>query len=94
MKIRSVETGEAIVRQVWLANPALEGMALDDDGIAWTAFGPTARRHEVVMGSLGLTPASGSSNGDDGSTATALEFVTGILAYLEFDLGAAHTRAA
>lgn len=94
MKIRSVATGEAIVRQVWLANPAADGMVLDDDAIAWTAFGPTARRHEVVMGSLGLTPDSGYFDSEEGSAATALEFVTGILAYIGFDFGAARIRAA
>jgi hypothetical protein len=94
MKIRSVESDEAIVKQVWLASPATEGIALDDDGIAWTALGPTTRRHEVVMGSLGLMPGDGSSGDDEGSTATALEFVSGILAYLGFDLSSAHAKAA
>jgi hypothetical protein len=96
MRIRSVETGEAIVRQVWLASPAADGIALDDDGLAWTASGPTARRHEVVMGSLGLTPSEGLSGGeeDQGPPATALEFVNGILAYLGVDVGAATIKAA
>jgi hypothetical protein len=80
--------GEAVGYRSALA----ESMALDDDGIAWTAFGPTARRHEVVMGSLGRTPEGDSSDGNEGST--ALEFVTGILAYLGFDLGAAQAKAA
>jgi hypothetical protein len=77
MKIRSVQTGEAIVRQVWLASPAVEGIVLDDDGIAWTGSGPTARRSEVVMGSLGLTPYEQFSEDDEGedSTTTAVEFV-------------------
>lgn len=95
MRIRSVGTGEAIVRQVWLASPTAQGIALDDDGIAWTPSGPTARRYEVVMGSLGLTPGHTSAE-DEGerSTATAVEFVTGILAYVGFELRTAHPRAA
>ena len=94
MKIRSVETGEAIVRQVWLASPTAGGIVLDDDGIAWTATGPTARRHEVVMGSLGLKPGGGIPGEDEpkGLTGTALEFVGAILAYLGFELGAHLSR--
>jgi hypothetical protein len=89
MKIRSVQTSEAIVKQVWLASPMAEGVTLDDEGIAWTDTGPTARRHEFVMGSLGLTPGDRPFEEDgESSTPTALEFVTGILAYLGFELAA------
>jgi hypothetical protein len=97
MKIRNVATGEAIVRQAWLASPGVEGIVPDDDEIAWTSLGPTARTQEFIIGSLGLRPGQGASAESEGATsttATALEFVSGILAYLGFETGAARTRAA
>lgn len=96
MKIRSVESGEAIVRQVWLASPTAEGITLDDEGLAWTASGPTAHRREFVMGALGLTPDAELSgeDADQESTASALEFINGILAYLGFELDVARATAA
>ena len=88
MQIRSVESGEAIVKQVWLAKPSVEGISLDDPGLVWTDTGPSARRNETFMGQLGLLPAGRQFDVDEDqrATATALEFVRGLLSYLGFDI--------
>jgi hypothetical protein len=84
MRIRSVATNDAIVRQVWLALPNQNGIVLDDDAIDWTPSGPSVSRHEFLLGALGIGPLSEEPTDAEGNSAatTVQEFADGLLAYL------------
>ena len=78
-QIRSVETGDQIARQVWVAAPVRASLLPRDETITWSAAGEvSARPLDVILGIVGSDP------GDPvGTRATLRAFVLGTLNHAE-----------
>ena len=94
LEIREVRSGKQIVRQHWLAFPGDErnlsqSILMRDPTISWTSSGPTCDQTETVQGVLALTPeltsdSDGKLLGWINPTQTAIQFIDGILRFLNF----------
>ena len=55
-EIRAVDGGQQVVRQVWLAYPAVGGISCRDPAVTWTERGPDRPQQETVLGTIALLP--------------------------------------
>ena len=86
-QIRTVAELRQVVRQVWLAYPGVSaGIRCRDTAVTWTQCGPDRPRDEVIMGKLGLRPASdvASEADDEDPTVVARDFALGLMRYVGF----------
>ncbi len=79
-----MEGHRPIVKQVWIAHVGDEGITPWDEAVEWTAVGPSRPPDEIVNGTIGVIPPATLPGVDEGTgvNEALLEFIKGILAYL------------
>ena len=78
-EIRSVETGDQIARQVWVAAPIRASLQPRDEAITWSAEGDvSANPLDVILGIVGSDPGN-----PVGTSAILRAFVMGTLNHAE-----------
>ena len=85
-EIRSVETGDQIARQVWVAAPVRASLQPRDEAITWSVAGDvSANPLDVILGIIGSDPGN-----PIGTRATLRAFVLGTLNHAEIFATAAN----
>jgi len=81
LKIRSVDTGAQIVRQLWAAASIETSLELDDKAVTWSPDGEVSADHgDVILGAVGANPDPADR---DGTGQMPKAFVLGILNHAE-----------
>ena len=88
-EIRAVDGGQQVVRQVWLAYPAMGGISCRDPAVTWTERGPDRPQTETIFGTIALLPPEFDADVDAPigyiePEETARIFTAGLLRYLGF----------
>jgi hypothetical protein len=81
--IRGIVDDRPVVKQVWIAHPATEGITPWDDAVVWTSDGPNRPYDEIINGSIGaLPPEQGTEVILGELNEKVVEFVRSICRYL------------
>jgi hypothetical protein len=81
--IRGIVDDRPVVKQVWIAHPATEGITPWDDAVVWTSDGPNRPYDEIINGSIGaLPPEQGAEVVFGDLNEKMVEFVRSLCRYL------------